>query len=87
MADIKLPRHEEALSGVRAIRARLISEAEARRNEKPQELAMKKMQALLEETSETEPETTANEFTIDYIKAISQARARKQENSETAQRL
>ena len=87
MADIKLPRHEGALSGVKAIRARLISEAEARRIEKPQELAMKKMPAVLEETSGTEPETAANEFTIDYITAKIQARTRKQENSETAQRL
>ena len=32
-----------------------MSEAEARRKEKPQELATKKMQAVLEETSELEP--------------------------------
>ena len=42
MADIKHPRHEEALSGVKACKARLLSEAEARRKEKPQELATKK---------------------------------------------
>ena len=34
MADIKQPRHEEALSGVKASKARLMSEAEARRKEK-----------------------------------------------------
>ena len=39
VADIKHPRHEKALSGVKASRARLLSEAEARRKEKPQELA------------------------------------------------
>ena len=44
VADIKHPRHEEALSGVKASKARLLSEAEARRKEKPQELATKKMQ-------------------------------------------
>ena len=38
-ADIKHPRHEEALSGVKASKARLLSEAEARRKEKTQELA------------------------------------------------
>ena len=39
VADIKHPRHEEALSGVKASKARLLSEAEARRKDKPQELA------------------------------------------------
>ena len=39
VADIKHPRHEEAISGVKANKARLLSEAEARRKEKPQELA------------------------------------------------
>ena len=42
LADIKHPRHEEILSGVKASKARLLSEAEARRKEKPQELATKK---------------------------------------------
>ena len=42
MADIKHPRHEEALSDVKASKACLLSEAEARRKEKPQELATKK---------------------------------------------
>ena len=31
VAEIKHPRHEEALSGVKASKARLLSEAEARR--------------------------------------------------------
>ena len=54
VADIKHPRNEEAFSGVKASKARMISEAEARRKEKPQELATKKMQAVQGETSGTE---------------------------------
>ena len=50
VADIKHTRLEEALSGVKASKARLLSEVEARRKEKPQELAKKKMQAVAEET-------------------------------------
>ena len=42
VADIKHPRHEGALSGVKASKARLLSEAEARRKDKPRELAAKK---------------------------------------------
>ena len=42
VADIKHPRHKEALSGVKASKARLLSEAEARRKDKPQELVAKK---------------------------------------------
>ena len=60
VADIKHPRHEEALSGVKASKARLLSEAEARRKEKPQELATKKMQAVTDETCEPD------DFKIDY---------------------
>ena len=41
VADIKHPRHEEALSGVKASNARLLSGADARRKEKLQELATK----------------------------------------------
>ena len=52
VADIKHPRHEEALSGVKASKARLLSEAEARRKDKPQELAAKKMQAVTEKARE-----------------------------------
>ena len=45
--------------------ARLLSEAEARRKDKPQELATKKMQAVTEETCELEPVTKADDFKID----------------------
>ena len=65
VADIKHSRHEEALSGVKASKARLMSEVEARRKERPQELATKKMQGVSEETSEPEPGTAANDFKID----------------------
>ena len=41
-----------------------MSEAEARRKEKPQELASKKMQAVTEEIRESET-VTANDFKID----------------------
>ena len=64
VADIKHPRHEKALSGVKASKARLLSETEARRKEKPQELATKKMQAVTEETCEPEPVTAAADFNI-----------------------
>ena len=66
MADIKIPSYEEALSGVKASMARLMSEAEARRKQKPQELATKKMQAMIEEMSKPKPGATANDFKIDY---------------------
>ena len=66
VADIKHPQHEKALSGVKASKARLLSEAEARRKEKPQELAIKKMQAVTEEIREPEPVTAADDFKIDY---------------------
>ena len=73
VADIKHPRHEEALSGVKASKARLLSEAEARRKDKPQELATKKMQAVTEETCEPEPATAADDFKIDYRAAARDA--------------
>ena len=66
VADIKHPSHEEALLGVKASKARLLSEAKPRRKEKPQELATKKMQAVTEETCEPEPVTAADDFKIDY---------------------
>ena len=66
VADIKHPRHEEALSDVKANKARLLSEAEARRKEKPQELALKKMQAVTEEIREPVPVAAADDFKIDY---------------------
>ena len=62
MADIKHPRHDETLSGFKASKARLMSEGEARRKEKSEELARKKLQVVLEETSGTEPETTVYNF-------------------------
>ena len=43
-----------------------MSETEARRKEKSQELATKKMQAVLEETREPEPGTSANDYEIDF---------------------
>ena len=60
MADNKHPRHAEVLSGVKASKTRLLSEAEGRRKEKPQELATKKMQAVTEEMREPEPVTAAD---------------------------
>ena len=77
--DIKHPRHEEALSGVKASKARLLSEAEARRKEKPQELATKKMQAVTEETCEPEQVTAADDFKIDYRAAARDALNRVQQ--------
>ena len=79
VADIKHPRHEEALSGVKASKARLLSEAEARRKDKPQELATKKMQAVTEETREREPVTAADDFKIDYRAAARDALNRVQQ--------
>ena len=68
VADIRHPRHDEALSGVKASKARLLSEAEARRKEKPRDLATKKMQAVTEETCEP-----ADDFKIDYRAAARDA--------------
>ena len=79
VAGIKHPRHEEALSGVKASKARLLSEAEARRKDKPQELAAKKMQAVTEETREPEPATAADDFKIDYRAAARDALNRVQQ--------
>ena len=78
VADIKHPRHDETLSGVKAIKARLLSEAEARRKEKPQELATKKMQAVTEEMREPEPVTAADDFKFDYKAATRDASSRVQ---------
>ena len=79
VADIKHPRHEEALSGVKASKARLLSEAEARRKDKPQELAAKKMQAVTGEIREPEPATAAEDFKIDYKAAARDALNRVQQ--------
>ena len=70
---MKHPSHEEALSGVKTSKARQLSEAEARRKEKPQELATKKMQAVTEEICEPEPVTAAHDFKIDYRAAARDA--------------
>ena len=71
VADIKHPRHEEALSGVKA--------SKARRNEKPQELATEKMQAVTKETCEPEPVTAADDFRIVYRAAAGDALNRVQQ--------
>ena len=94
---IKHPKREEALSGVKASKARLLSEAEARRKEKPQELATKKMQAVTEEKCEPEPVTVADDFKIEYRAAARDALNRIQqvqlklkfelENEKTQERL
>ena len=47
--------------------------AESRRKEKLQDMATKKMQAVLEEMSELEPGTVANDFKIDYQAAARDA--------------
>ena len=73
VADIKHPKHKQPLSIVNASKARLLSEAEARRKEKPQELATKKMQALTEKKREPEPVIAADDFKIDYKAAARDA--------------
>ena len=83
VADNKHPRREEALSGVKASKSRLLSEAEARRKEKPHKLATKKMQAVTEETCEQEPETAADDFKIDYRVAARDALNRVQQELAT----
>ena len=79
VADIKHSTHEEALSGMKANKARLMSEAEARRKEKPQELATKKMQAVTEEIHEPEPVTAADNFKNNYKTAARDALYRVQQ--------
>ena len=60
-------------SGVKASKACLLSEAEARRKEKSQELATKLMGAVMEEIYETEPMTALEDFKIDYKAAARDA--------------
>ena len=79
VADIKHPRHEEALSDVKASKARLLSEAEAHRKEKQQELATKKMLAVTEEIREPEPVNAADDFKIDNRAAARDALNRVQQ--------
>ena len=71
--------HEEALPGVKASKARQLSEAEACKKEKPQELATKKMQAVTEETCEPGPVTAADDFKIDFRAAARDALNRVQQ--------
>ena len=79
VGDIKLPRLEEALSGVKASKACLLSKAEAHRKEKPQQLATKKMQLVKEEICEPEPMTAADDFKIDCRAAARDALNRVQQ--------
>ena len=51
---------------MKASKARLLSEVEARIQEKPQKLATKKMQAVTEEIREPQPVTAVDHFKIDY---------------------
>ena len=62
---------------MKASKARLLSEAEALRKDKPQELATKKMQAITDETCEPEPATAADDFKIDYRATASETRTGK----------
>ena len=64
---------------MKASKARLLSEADARRKEKPQELATEKMQAVTEETWEAEPVTAADDFKIKYRAAARDALNRVQQ--------
>ena len=68
---------------MKASKARLLSEAEASRKEKPQELATKKMQAVTEEMRESEPVTAADDFKIDYKAAARDALNRIQQDLAT----
>ena len=64
---------------MKASKTRLLSEEEARRKEKPQELATKKMQAVTEKTCEPEPVTAADDLKIDYMEAARDALNRVQQ--------
>ena len=59
--------------GCEISKARLLSKAEARGKEKPQELETKKMQAVTEEIREPEPVTVPDYFKIDYREATRDA--------------
>ena len=59
--------------------ARLLSEAEVRRKDKPQELATQKMQAVTKETCEAETVTAADDFKSDYRAATRDALNRVQQ--------
>ena len=79
IVHIKHPRYEVTLSGVKASEARLLSEAEARRKEIPQELATKKMQAVTKEIRKPEPVTAVDDFKTDYRAAARDALNRVQQ--------
>ena len=64
---------------MKASKACLLSEAEARRKYKPQELATKKLQAVTEETCKPELVTSASDFKIDYKAAARDALNRVQQ--------
>ena len=68
VADAKHPRHEEALSGVKASRARLMNEAESRRKETaPSTFTTKKAKTLPDEVVASSLEAeSASPLKIDY---------------------
>ena len=68
VADAKHPRHEEALSGVKASRARLTNEAESRRKETaPSTFTTKKVKTLPDEVVASNLEAeSASPLKVDY---------------------
>ena len=68
VADAKHPRHEEALSGVKASRARLMNEAESRRKEtKPSTFTFKKVKTLPDEVVASNLEAeSSSPLKVDY---------------------
>ena len=68
VADAKHPRHEEALSGVKASRARLMNEAESRRTETtPSTFTTKKVKTLPDEVVASNLEAeSASPLKVDY---------------------
>ena len=68
VADAKHPRHEEALSGVKASRARLMNEAESRRKETtPSTFTTKKVKTLPDEVVASSLEAeSASPLKVDY---------------------
>ena len=68
VADAKHPRHEEALSGVKASRARLMNEAESRRKETtPSTFTTKKVETLPDEVVASNLEAeSASPLKVDY---------------------
>ena len=68
VADAKHPRHEEALSGVKASRARLMNEAESRRKEAtPSTFTTKKVRTLHDEVIASSMEVeSACPLKVDY---------------------